>query len=180
MRYWFDCEFVEDGKTIDLISIGIVAEDGRQFYAECSSTDLSKANQWVQDNVIGQLWHKQSDKRTANAWSRDGGSSGLLCRKEIARYLIAFCDPAKHGPPEFWADFGAYDWVCLCQIFGTMMDLPTGWPFYCRDIRQLAEVKGNPILPKQTTPEHHALNDALYAKECWEFLSKLPTTEEVR
>ena len=33
MRYWYDCEFLEDGRTIDLISIGIVAEDGREYYA---------------------------------------------------------------------------------------------------------------------------------------------------
>ena len=24
MRFWFDTEFIEDGKTIDLMSIGIV------------------------------------------------------------------------------------------------------------------------------------------------------------
>ena len=33
VKYFFDTEFYEDGKTIDLISIGIVAEDGREFYA---------------------------------------------------------------------------------------------------------------------------------------------------
>lgn len=33
MRYFFDTEFYEDGKTIDLVSIGIVAEDGRELYA---------------------------------------------------------------------------------------------------------------------------------------------------
>ncbi len=31
MRYFLDTEFYEDGKTIDLISIGIVAEDGREL-----------------------------------------------------------------------------------------------------------------------------------------------------
>lgn len=25
MKYWYDCEFLENGKTIELISIGIVA-----------------------------------------------------------------------------------------------------------------------------------------------------------
>jgi hypothetical protein len=29
MKYYYDTEFIEDGRTIDLISIGIVAEDGR-------------------------------------------------------------------------------------------------------------------------------------------------------
>jgi hypothetical protein len=31
MRFWFDTEFIEDGKTIDLMSIGVVAEDGRKY-----------------------------------------------------------------------------------------------------------------------------------------------------
>lgn len=29
MKFWFDTEFIEDGKTIDLLSIGVIAEDGR-------------------------------------------------------------------------------------------------------------------------------------------------------
>lgn len=29
MKYWYDTELIEDGKTIDLISVGMVAEDGR-------------------------------------------------------------------------------------------------------------------------------------------------------
>jgi len=28
MKIWFDTEFYEDGRTIDLISIGLVREDG--------------------------------------------------------------------------------------------------------------------------------------------------------
>ena len=34
MRYFLDTEFIEDGKTIDLLSIGIVAEDGRELYLQ--------------------------------------------------------------------------------------------------------------------------------------------------
>ena len=29
MRYFYDTEFIDDGRTIELISIGIAAEDGR-------------------------------------------------------------------------------------------------------------------------------------------------------
>ncbi len=39
MRYWYDTEFIEDGKTIDLISIGIVAEDGRELYLQSVEFD---------------------------------------------------------------------------------------------------------------------------------------------
>jgi hypothetical protein len=31
MKYWFDTEFIEDGNTIDLISIGIISDDERQL-----------------------------------------------------------------------------------------------------------------------------------------------------
>jgi hypothetical protein len=55
MKYFLDTEFIEDGKTIDLISIGIVAEDGRRYYAINRDCDFSKASQWVKDNVINQL-----------------------------------------------------------------------------------------------------------------------------
>lgn len=45
MKYFFDTEFIEDGKTIELLSIGIVSEDGREFYAESLDADHSKAEE---------------------------------------------------------------------------------------------------------------------------------------
>jgi hypothetical protein len=55
MKYYFDTEFIEDGKTIDLISIGIVADDGREYYAINENCDFSKASDWVKENVIAKL-----------------------------------------------------------------------------------------------------------------------------
>ena len=46
MRYYLDTEFIEDGKTIDLISIGLVSEDGREYYAINYNCDFSKASEW--------------------------------------------------------------------------------------------------------------------------------------
>jgi hypothetical protein len=70
--------------------------------------------------------------------------------------------------PEFWAYYGDYDWVVLCQLFGTMMDLPKGWPMMCMDLKQLAVHLGCSMLPPQYmtdfNPEHHALNDARWTK----------------
>jgi len=170
MRYWLDTEFIEDGKTIDLISIGIVAEDGREYYAEAQDVDLSRASAWVQENVMPHLWSRQPDKRNANAWSRDGGVGGLLPKRHIASDVRSFCDPEQYGKPEFWGYYADYDWVVLCQLFGTMMDLPKGWPMYCRDIKQMADDRGNPQLPKEGKDEHHALADARWNKRAWEYL----------
>ena len=39
LRYFYDCEFIEDGSTIELVSIGFVDEDGREFYAVSTEFD---------------------------------------------------------------------------------------------------------------------------------------------
>lgn len=68
MRYWFDTEFIEDGKTIDLLSIGIVAEDGRELYLEILEADWSKASDWVKANVLPALGMVS----TTRSLTRDG------------------------------------------------------------------------------------------------------------
>jgi hypothetical protein len=152
MRYWFDTEFIEDGKTIDLISIGIVSEDGREFYAQNSECDHSRASDWVKENVIAKLAPRKHD---------------LLSLAAIRSGVLDFVGATK---PEFWAYFADYDWVVLCQLFGTMMDLPKGWPMYCRDVKQLCDGLGNPDLPAQMEGEHHALADARWTREAWNYL----------
>lgn len=148
MKIWFDTEFIEDGKTIELISIGMVREDGRTYYAECEECDLNRANDWVKANVIPHL----SGRKTP--------------RKQIAEQIVEFaCET-----PEFWAYYADYDWVALCQLYGTMMDLPQGWPMFCMDLKQLTVGLGNKRLPDQESTEHNALNDAIWTKTAWESL----------
>lgn len=55
MRYFYDTEFIEDGATITLVSIGIVAEDGREYYAVSTDFDGARANHWVRENVLAKL-----------------------------------------------------------------------------------------------------------------------------
>ncbi len=152
MKYFYDTEFIEDGKTIDLISIGIIAEDGRQFYRISCEFNEENASQWVKDNVLCFI-----------------GDQKRSTREQIKRDLIEFIGNDK---PKFWAYYADYDHVALCQLFGTMMDLPKGWPMYTRDIKQLCDSLGNPKLPEQGKGEHHALADALWTKQAYEFLTQ--------
>ena len=55
MKYWIDTEFIAKPFTIDLVSIGLVAENGREFYAESSEVDWSKATPWTLTHVRPQL-----------------------------------------------------------------------------------------------------------------------------
>ena len=154
MRFWFDTEFYEDGRTIELISIGVVAEDGRTYYAETPDAKrLARSSRWLAQNVSPHL--TLDNRHTYDRWM-------------IADALIEFMG----DKPEIWAYYADYDWVALCQLFGTMLNLPKGWPMFCRDVKQLAVDLGNPKLPDQKSAEHNALADALWTREAWEFLQK--------
>jgi hypothetical protein len=163
MRFWFDTEFMEDGVTIELLSIGIVAQDGREYYAVSADADWSRANDWVAKNVLPQL-------------DRAGAKSRAQIRHELLRF-IGHAEYDQHAGtkrgPELWAWFGSYDWVVLCQLFGRMVDLPDGWPMYVRDVKQLCDDLGNPKLPPQVKGAHHALADAQWTRKAWEFLEQL-------
>lgn len=168
MLYALDTEFCEDGARIELISIGLMAEDGREFYAESQEADLSKANPWVTAHVLPVLWHRQAIKTQGNLWSRDGGIGGYLSRRDIARELQCFCGES----PTFIGYYCAYDWVVLCQLFGTMMALPAGWPMYCRDLRQWLDERGYTGITQPDAMVHHALSDARWIMETWKMMEQ--------
>lgn len=152
-RYWFDTEFMEDGERIELLSIGVVCDDGREYYAESADADFSHANEWVRENVLPHLDSLTHERP----------------RTQIAADLVDFVADGKHKP-EFWAYYGDYDWVVLCQLYGTMMDLPKGWPMFAMDVKQLCVSVGDPRLPEQTSTEHNALYDARWTRDAWLWL----------
>jgi hypothetical protein len=161
MRIFFDTEFYEDGERIKLISIGMVREDGATYYAETThGAQIASITPWLKENVLPHLTHGDAVKDRATM------------QKEI----VAFAG----GSPQFWAYYADYDWVVLCQLFGTMMDLPQGWPMYCCDLKQRVDEQGGGVrLPKQEGAEHNALADAIWNRDSFEWLHRhlngLPT-----
>ncbi len=157
MKYWIDTEFIQRPCTIDLISIGLVAEDSREFYAESSEVDWSHANLWTLENVRPQL---------SNRGTR---------REEIGESLRMFTDGDDR--PEFWGYFPAFDWVGFCWLFGGLTELPFHYPQLCLDIKQWGLELGDPALPDQVGARHHALLDARWTRTAWEFLASMAATE---
>lgn len=78
--------------------------------------------------------------------------------------------PAEPEQREFWAYYADYDWVALCQLFGTMVQLPKGFPQFCMDLKQLSVMKGSPRHSVQDGDLHHALADARWNAELYAFL----------
>lgn len=150
MRIWFDTEFIDTGREIHLLSIGLVREDNETYYAEPSDVDRSLACPWVTKNVIPHL------------------HGPVKPRAEIAADVVKFSGIG----PEFWAYYGAYDWVLMCQLFGRMLDVPPHWPNFVMDLQQLRIMTATRNLPEQKSVEHNALNDAIWTKQAWEYVVK--------
>ena len=148
MKYFYDCEFIEDGRTIDLVSLGVVAEDGREFYAVSTEFDPDAAGRWVRKHVLPKLPNPSS-----SAWM-----SRARLRDELFEFLTR--PGSSAGSIELWAWVGAYDHVAVCQLWGAMPALPAEMPRFTRDVRQFWESAGRPQIPSQSNGAHDALVDA--------------------
>lgn len=209
MKYFFDTEFLEGKQrlrktflealfatkiytepTIDLISIGIVAEDGREYYAISKEFNLNEAwNRfdlkyntgsgdannlpptkvyWLRQNVLKpifkDLWFEKGHLQNLHNISNDFTFSNFKrliklygkSNQQIAKEVEQFCKPNETKAinagidaiignidpnTEFYGYYSDYDWVVFCWLFGKMMDLPKGFPMYCKDLKQTFDEK---------------------------------------
>lgn len=138
MKYFLDAEFHAEGDRIAPISLGIVAEDGRECYVEFPF-DWSGASAWLRQNVRPKLTGTPTP------------SPYWVIREFIGGDM----------QPEFWAYYGAYDWVVFCQAMGGMLAIPDGWPQWFNELMQFGD-----RLPDYRDV-HHALEDARWAREAY-------------
>jgi hypothetical protein len=163
-RYFYDSEFIEDGRIIDLVSIGVVDENGREFYAISTEFDDRPALPWVRRNVLDRL-PSPGDR----AWR-----SRERIRDELHEFLLA---PLREQPGleiELWAWYAAYDHVVLAQLWGRMPALPREIPRFTKDLRQLWDDRGRPPLPEAGDRRHDALVDARHNLARWQAMNRTP------
>jgi hypothetical protein len=179
LKIFYDCEFLEDGITIELISIGMVAEDGRELYLVNRDAPWKriKKHEWLMANVVPKLPRPYGDWRNhmPKSWLIDFNNPAVQSRDVIAEQVERFLlgdDLETYTDLELWADYGAYDHVVLCQLFGPMIALPPGIPMFTNDLQQELRRLGNPPLPKRASGVHNALEDARHLKTCAEVASR--------
>jgi hypothetical protein len=197
MKYFIDTEFIEGfekplfGKRrhfIDLISIGIVAEDGRTYYAISNEYNYNDADEWVKSNVIIPMYQNaiSGDRRNftdASTFHKAVGKSNKDIAEEVEWFIRRnhhincntgqLVDDTTHTPVEFYGYYADYDWVLFCSLFGRMIDLPKGFPMYCIDLNQMMYDFGlNKEWKQENCPdpvgEHNALIDAKWNKELYD------------
>lgn len=161
--YAYDTEFLEDGRTVELISIGIVCEDGREYYAVNADAPWKRIREhdWLRKNVVpslpqirGDRRHYLSDRDLGVDFGHPAVKKHTMIGTEVRDFLLGGATA-----PELWANYGAYDHVVLAQLWGRMIDLPAGVPMFTNDIQQEA-ASHHLHIPEQLSGAHNALEDA--------------------
>ena len=180
MKYYLDTEFHEYARTftekeihygmeinhekkvntIELISIGIVSEDDREYYAICNEFDKQIAweNEWLRENVLKSIWEELAPVYNPKLYAEgklnfDLISFTILIMKygktreqiteEIKAFTINYSESEEEiwDKPKFYGYYADYDWVVFCWLFGRMIDLPENFPMYCIDLKQISDEK---------------------------------------
>ena len=169
MRFFLDTEFIDDAAGTDLISIGLVAANGAEFYAVSSEYDraAAEARPWLAEHVLPLL-----DRP---------GEPDPLPRAVIAADLEKFCLTHDDGrKPEVWACHGSYDFYLLAKLYGRQLDVPAAVPTSFFDLKQWARSLGNVTVPAQESDHHPALADARHDRDVWRWLADYENRRQVK
>jgi hypothetical protein len=200
MKYYLDTEFIEGSQfksifgfdyktkpTIELISIGIVDEEGKEFYAINKEFNLAEAwNRWqydttdnglvkvywIREHVLRSIFNELNDRYEAKE-----GESFDEFNYDDFRFLLDTFGSTKNdiaaavqhfmfNEPVVYTYYGDYDWVALCWLYGKMIDLPKHFPKYARDLKQsfdeLVEQKTLAICRQGGFGDHvHVMNNVI-------------------
>ena len=161
IKVFFDTEFTGLHQHTTLISIGLIAEDGRTFYAEFNDYDDSQVDDWLRDNVISKLKFTQPPAGEAEYWSWSKTKVEMRGdSKTIARYLddwfqdilggaMSWIDYGDNVPNridepsiELWSDCLSYDFVLFNQLWGHAFNIPKCVYYIPFDICTMFKVQG--------------------------------------
>lgn len=176
-RYYLDTEFIDDGanESLQMISIALVCDDGRELYLVNSEFDRSRCDAWLEENVIKQLPACACPGAgTLSHLGHNYAGCRWRTRAQIRDEIVDFVrDPGDGVKPEVWAYFASYDWVLFCQLFGKMINMPKHFPWLVNDLKTWATYAGytgkfRDLLPD--TGHHDALCDARWNRDVHKLL----------
>lgn len=171
MRIFFDTEFTGLHQKTTLISIGLVSEDGRTFYAEASDYATNQIDEWLKENVIAHLRFKghNESRPVVDLEHHAMKSDRWLMRSDLAEWL------AQWESVEMWSDCLAYDWVLFCDLFGGALEIPKNIYYIPFDLATLFKLKGiDPDINREEFAgltggnKHNALWDAKVIRDCYD------------
>lgn len=190
-KIFFDTEFTGLHQKTTLISIGLISECGKTFYAEFNDFDKSQVDEWLQTNVINNLLMSEpsigeneyyvasrfNDNPIGfdlyDSYSLQMRGDSAQIKESLSLWLNQF------DSIEMWSDCLSFDWVLFCQIFGHAFNIPKNVFYIPFDICTLFKQKGiDPDISREEftgmkdgQQKHNALWDAKVIRKCHELLS---------
>jgi hypothetical protein len=179
-KVFFDTEFTGLHQGTTLISIGLISECGKSFYAELTDYDKSQIDDWLKENVISKLIlkPKESNNIGKGIWTVCNNTETV--KSELTLFLSQF------EAVEIWSDCLSYDWVLFNQIWKHAFNIPKNVYYIPFDICTLFKIKGvdpdisreqfafDQEVPLQSPDKHNALWDARVIKMCYDKLMSMP------
>ncbi len=186
-KLFLDTEFTGLHKNTTMISIGIVSECGKTFYAEFLDYDKEQVlnEPWLQDNVISRTkWLRHVNHSSVSddlhylksEMAVETCAISSIIRDRLTKWLSQFDEV------EVWADTLAYDWVLFCDIWGHAFNIPSNIDYIPLDLSVLFYLAlGNSDYSRAELSKgvikrnnaHNALYDAQVTKICYYKLLKI-------
>ena len=174
MKVFYDFEFVEDGRTIEPLSLGMVNDRGETLYIIFDISDLdllekAQRHPFVSEHVLPKLIGGTSYAFVGQDGVRRLFGGPYIPHHQVGdivkEFLLITCAD-ESGDLELWGYYSDYDHVALAQLWGPMVNMPKDVPWYTRDLKQEIDRVGlrEDELPQQHN-EHHALADALWNQQ---------------
>lgn len=130
MNIYFDTEFTGLHKNTTLISIGLISEDNKTFYAEFVDYDESQCDDWIQTNVIDNLQIKDYGVMK-DTWDE----TIIKGNKTLVKFYLSMW-LSQFESVQLVSDVSHYDMVLFIDIFGSAWDLPKNVNPSYHDINQ--------------------------------------------
>ena len=132
MNIYFDTEFTGLKKDTQLISIGLISEDGKEFYGEFASINTELLDDWIIENVLMNTAKYGEVNETDIVVNESDYHFGT--REEIQEELKNWL--SQFDEVQLISDVCHYDMVLFIDIFGSAFDLPDNVSPVCYDINQ--------------------------------------------
>jgi len=138
MKIFFDTEFTGLHANTTLISIGMISENNRKFYAEFTDFSREQVDDWIKDNVINNLLFKDviNDVSAAKVMPLEDSLVVLGNKQFIRIHLLKWLESFE-DTIQFVSDVCYYDMVLLIDLLaGHALNLPEYISPVCHDINQ--------------------------------------------
>lgn len=131
MNIYFDTEFEGLYKDAKLISLGMIAENGKSIYIEFKDIDTENLDAWVKDNVLSNTC-LYGNANIYDIIDEDNYFTGN--KEEIKGVLLHWL--SQFDSVQLISDVCHYDMVLFIDIFGSAWDLPNNINPFCIDLNQ--------------------------------------------